>query len=318
MRAVRLTQTGLVQDNQLDVPTPGRNEALIRVSLAGICSTDLELIKGYYGFQGVLGHEFVGTVARAADTLWLGKRVVSSINFANTETPEFAQFGLEHHPRRTVLGILNHDGAMADYVCVPVANLYAVPAGMSDRTAVFTEPLAAALRIRQQVRVDPEARVCVLGPGRLGLLVAQVLSMSGTRVTVAGRSQASLALPARWGFVTRQANDLPQSHFDLVVDATGNPDGLATAIRITKPLGTILLKSTFEGAQAIDLTKVVVDEIKIIGSRCGPFGASLRLLETGRLDVEALIDGEYPIEQAYEAFDHASRPGVRKILVNLG
>ncbi|MCR9295131.1 MAG: alcohol dehydrogenase catalytic domain-containing protein [bacterium] len=315
MHALRLTESGLVADNCLPIPTPSESEALIRVSLAGICSTDLEIAKGYFGFRGILGHEFVGTVERTQAGEWLGKRVVCSINFADLETQHDCRFGREHHPNRQVLGILEHDGAMADYVCVPVANLLEVPASVADREAVFTEPLAAALRICQQLTIDPDATICVIGPGRLGLLVAQVLSLTGGAVTVAGRSSASLELPNRMGIPTSMTEALADSSFDIVVDTTGNPDGLRLAIRLTRPLGQLVLKSTYAGAAEFDLTKIVVDEIRLIGSRCGPFAPALRLLASKRVDVVSLIDAEYSIQQALQAFQHAALPGMRKVLL---
>ncbi len=317
MRALRFTGKELVQDNSRPIPDIASDEALVRVSLAGICSTDLEIAKGYFGFEGVLGHEFVGTVEATEHKEWFGKRVVSSINFANRHSPEFAEYGREHHPHRKVLGILGHDGAMADYVNVPVDNLFAVPEGLSDREAVFTEPLAAALRIRQQIIVDPSCPAVVLGPGRLGLLVAQVLALAGTTVTVIGRSDRSLELPRHLGFETRTVESISGERFDTVVDATGSPAGLRQAIELTKPLGTLVLKSTYAGAAEVDLTKIVVDEIRVVGSRCGPFAPALRMLAEKQVLVTPLIDSEYSIEDALRAFEHAARPGVRKVLLRM-
>ena len=317
MRTLRFTGRELVQDDSRPVPDIATNEALVRVSLAGICSTDLEIAKGYFGFEGVLGHEFVGTVEQTQHEEWLGKRVVSSINFADTGSPEIAQYGLEHHPHRKVLGILGHDGAMADYVSVPVENLYAVPNSVTDEEAVFTEPLAAALRIRQQIVADPSSRIAVLGPGRLGLLVAQVLATAGTPVSVVGRSARSLELPRQLGLEARSVESVSNERFDIVVDATGSPAGLRQAIELTKPLGTLILKSTYAGAADVDLTKIVVDEIRLVGSRCGPFEPALRMLANKQVSVTPLIDAEYPIEEALQAFKHAAQPGVRKILLRI-
>lgn len=315
MQAVRLTSAGLQVD--LDCPKPAcmPGEALIRVSLAGICSTDLELVKGYFGFEGILGHEFVGCVVECDDPKWIGKRVVSSINFADKSSAEYREYGLEHHPHRTVLGILNRDGAMAEFVCVPTQNLFLVPEEVDDQSAVFTEPLAAALRIAQQIPLNPDQRVCVIGPGRLGMLIGKVLSLHGADVTMAGRSETSLELAQNWGLASELTPNLETSSYHLVVDATGNPAALNEAIRITRPLGCIVLKSTFEGAHQADLTKLVVDEIRLVGSRCGPFAPALRLLKSGRLPVHSLIDDVYPIEQAMQAMKHAASRGVRKILV---
>lgn len=317
MRAVRLTDQGLVLDHNYPKPTLGEGESLIRVSLAGICSTDLELIKGYFNFRGVLGHEFVGVVEQSSDPTWLGRRVVSTINFADPTSAEFAEYGLEHHPRRTVLGIFARDGAMAEYVAVPTYNLLAVPDEVSDDQAVFTEPLAAALRIAEQIQLRPSQSVAVIGPGRLGLLVGQVLSMRGAEVTMLGRSAESLELAKRIGLGTGLVSEASNSRYAVTVDCTGSSEGLEQAIRITKPQGTLVLKSTYEALASINLTKVVVDEIRIVGSRCGPFAPALRLLSRGQVDVQALIDGRYSVEQAIEAFHHAAQHGVRKILLEL-
>lgn len=317
MRAVRLTDQGLVLDNNYPKPTVGAGESLIRVTLAGICSTDLELIKGYFNFRGVLGHEFVGVVEQSSDPAWVGRRVVSTINFADPASAEFSEYGLEHHPRRTVLGIFARDGAMAEYVAVPTYNLLAVPDEVSDEQAVFTEPLAAALRIAEQIQLRPSQSIAVIGPGRLGLLVGQVLSMRGAEVTMLGRSAGSLELAQRIGLATGLVSDVVNSFFAITVDCTGSAEGLAQAIRITKPQGTLVLKSTYEGLASINLTKVVVDEIRIVGSRCGPFAPALRLLSRRQVDVQSLIDGHYSIDQAIEAFHHAAQRGVRKILLEL-
>ncbi|MFO0941169.1 MAG: alcohol dehydrogenase catalytic domain-containing protein [Pirellulales bacterium] len=309
MRAVCLNKNGLEVDCNYPQPKPNESESLIRVLLAGICSTDLELVKGYYEYQGVLGHEFVGIVEQSSEPGWIGKRVVSSINFADANSPEFAEFGLEHHPRRTVLGIVARDGAMADYVVVPTQNLFEIPPTVSDREAVFVEPLAAAIRIAEQIQLRPTHRVAVLGPGRLGLLVAQVLMLRGAEVTVFGRSQSSLELPQQLGLSTALTEDAEDSSFHLVAECTGSPQGLVEAIRMARPCGTLVLKSTYAGQASINFTKVVVDEIKIVGSRCGPFAPAIRLLERRQVEVNSLIDGIYGIEQARQAFDRAAQSG---------
>ena len=316
MRAVRLTSDGLIYDACHPLPVAGADQTLIRVTRAGICATDLELIKGYYGFQGILGHELVGLVEQSSDARWLGRRVVCSINFADPHSPEFAEYGLEHHPGRTVLGIVGHDGGMADFVCVPTRNLLEVPAGVSDDQAVFTEPLAAALRLTEQIVLPAGQPAVVIGPGRLGLLVGQVLAARGAEVILLGRNQQSLELPARLGFATRLAESLPDSQFHLVVDCSGNPQGLELALRLTRPLGRLVLKSTFAGSAPINLTKLVVDEIQLIGSRCGPMAPAVRCLERGQVDVLPLIDARYNVADALAAFEHASQPGVRKVLLH--
>lgn len=316
MQALTLSNGRLHFCSEYPTPAPKPDEALIRVLVAGICTTDLEMVKGYKaGFSGVLGHEFVGVVEMSPDPAWIGRRVVGSINVGCGRCATCLTSGPAHCPQRTAVGIQGRDGVFADYVALPQANLLAVPDGVGEETAVFSEPLAAAMRIREQVRVRPTEKTAVIGPGRLGLLVGQILSLDGTEVMMLGRSQASLALPAQLGFVTGLAAELPDSSFDLVVEATGNEAGLATALRLVRPLGRIILKSTFADHPQIDLSRLVVDEITVIGSRCGPFAPALRLLAQGKINVRALIEAEYPLSQGATAFDHAARPGVRKVLL---
>lgn len=311
-------------------PVPGPNEALIRVSLAGICSTDLELVKGYAGgFNGILGHEFVGVVEQVgpqAPAEWLGRRVVGSINLGCGRCPVCLGDGPEHCPNRTTLGIHNRDGVFADLVTLPVANLFPVPDIVSDEEAVFTEPLAAAVRVREQVHVRPTQCAAVVGPGRLGLLVAQVLALAGGDVVVLGRRPQSLELPRSLGLAVGLVDELAHNRFDLVVETTGNDAGFAHSLRLVRPQGTLVLKSTFHGNANINLTKLVVAEINVVGSRCGPFGPALRLLETSAraagnltagagVQVRPLVEAEYALRDGLAAFDHAARPGVRKVLL---
>ena len=319
MRALYLEEGHLALIDDYPRPEAGADDALIRVSRAGICSTDLELVKGYAGgFRGVLGHEFVGVVeAVGAPEMgeWIGRRVVGGINLGCRRCPVCLGEGPEHCPNRTTLGIHHKDGVFADYVTLPVVNLLAVPDGVADEEAVFTEPLAAALRIREQTMVRPSARVAVVGPGRLGLLVAQVLALAGTGVMVLGRRAASLALPQALGLATGLVDEAADNSFDFVVEATGNDAGFAHSLRIVRPRGTLVLKSTFHGNANINLTKLVVAEINVVGSRCGPFAPALRLLERGAVQVRPLVEAGYPLDDALAAFEHAARPGVRKVLL---
>lgn len=313
-------QALIVEDGQLEYrtnqpqPATSEDQALIRVLMAGICATDLEIVKGYSGFEGILGHEFVGVVEEGP-AAWLGRRVVGSINVGCGQCQVCLAHGPEHCPERSVLGIINHQGAFADYLKLPVRNLLEVPAIVSDRQAVFTEPLAAALRIREQLIISPSARVAVIGPGRLGMLVGMVLNLAGTQVVMIGRREKSLRLPRQMNLQTSLASDWDADSFEIVVEATGNREGLIQALRLVRPLGTIVLKSTYTELSDIDLTKVVVGEVTLVGSRCGPFVPALRLLSSNRVDVTPLIEAEYSLKDGLAAMAHAAQPGVRKILL---
>lgn len=298
-------------------PAPAPDEALIRVRLAGICATDLELVKGYAGgFTGILGHEFVGEVVDAPQAAHLiGRRVVSSINIGCGDCAACRLGNVEHCARRVVPGIHQRDGVFAEYVALPLSNLFVVPDEIPDEAAVFTEPLAAAVRIREQVHARPTQQTAVVGPGRLGMLVGQVLNLAGTGVTMLGRSAGSLRFPASLGLQTALAADAPARSFDLVVEATGNEAGFSQALRLIRPLGTLVLKSTFHGVPAIDLTSLVVNEITVIGSRCGPFAPALRLLAQRQVAVQPMIDAEYALQEGADALAHAARRGVRKVLL---
>lgn len=319
MQALFLENGRLSLRDDLPAPVAGAAEALIRVTLAGICSTDLEIVKGYVGgYRGVLGHEFVGVVAEvgaAASEDWIGRRVVGTINLGCGRCPVCLGDGPEHCPNRRTLGIHNKDGVFADYVTLPLANLLPVPDDVPDDAAVFAEPLAAALRIREQIAVRPAARTAVVGPGRLGLLVAQVMALAGTDVVVLGRRPESLSLPEQLGLATGLVDDQTDDSYDVVVEATGNDAGFAHSLRIVRPRGTLVLKSTFHGNADISLTKLVVGEVTVVGSRCGPFAPALRLLRQGAVQVRPLVEAVYPLREGLAAFDHAARPGVRKILL---
>ena len=297
-----------------DLPRPAADAAtaVVRVHLAGICNTDLELIKGYMGFRGVLGHEFVGTVADGP-AAWSGRRVVGEINFACGQCATCLRGLGRHCPTRRVMGILNADGAFAEYVAVPLANLHAVPDEVADATAVFTEPLAAAFEILEQVRVEPGMECTVLGDGKLGLLVAQVLARAGARVLAVGKHDEKLALLRRRGIETTRLERWNRARADLVVEATGSAAGLALAIAATRPRGTLVMKSTVAEPVALNLAPLVIDEISVVGSRCGRFEPALQALADGSVEVGSLIGARRPL--GAEALREAAQPGALKVLI---
>lgn len=313
MRTLSLGPSGPAVQVRAFTPRPG--EATIRVSLAGVCATDLELLRGYLGFQGVLGHEFVGVVTDAPEAAWVGRRVVGDINAACGACPT-CRAGRPHHcPARTVLGIVDRDGAFAEYTSLPVANLHAVPDAVSDEAAVFVEPLAAALRIVEQLHVRPSARVVVLGLGRLGQLCARVLALTGAEVTGVGRPERAALLPRSIPAVGRERAET-LAGADVVVDCTGSRDGLALAKRLVRPQGTIVLKTTVHDVGEADPSGWVVDEVTIVGSRCGPFAPALRALARGLVDPTPLITARLPLSQGVAALDVAARPDSVKVLLD--
>ncbi len=303
-----------------DYPKPKAqaDEALIKIKLSGICSTDLEIVRGYAGFKGILGHEFVGIVEDTGSAIhrhWLGKRVVGSINIGCQRCPDCLNNRVEHCLQRQVLGIRNKQGAFADYITLPVRNLFQVPDSITDESAVFTEPLAAACRILQQIKLSPELQIAVLGAGKLGLLIGQTLAMNNASIIMLGRSEKSLTLAKKWQLSTGHINQFADNYFDLVVDATGNPLGFEQALRLTRPQGTLVLKSTFSESATVDLTKLVVAEINLLGSRCGPFDQAIKRLQTDTVPVETMIDGVFRLADALPAFEYASQPGIKKVLL---
>jgi threonine dehydrogenase-like Zn-dependent dehydrogenase len=314
MKAVHL-ENGRVTVRSAARPKRPEGFALIRLLAAGICSTDLELQRGYYGFRGTPGHEFAGEVVEADSSALIGKRVVGEINLACGKC-EWCARGLGRHcPKRTVLGIVKHPGAFRELLTLPESNLRIVPAGLTTEQAVFTEPLAAACEILDQVRVAPEAEVAVLGDGKLGLLIAQVLHAHGARVIHYGRHREKLRISEGAGIETRTATKLPRRAYGLVVDATGSPEGLTQAVAMTRPRGTVILKSTVHGLAPLDTAPVIVDEITLVGSRCGRFEPALKLLRTGRVRVDRLISDEFPLAEAPRAFARAAEKGVLKVLL---
>ena len=284
----------------------------MRVTLAGVCNTDLELVRGYYPFTGIPGHEFVGRVEDGPPE-WTGRRVVGEINASCGACPTCRAGRRTHCPSRTVLGIKGRDGAFAEWLTLPTENLQAVPDHLPDDVAVFTEPLAAALQVQEQVPVGPRDRVVVIGDGKLGQLVARTLALTGCALTVVGRHARKLGLLSSRGVAT--AADVEAQSADVVVECTGNPDGLALARAAVRPRGTIVLKSTYQGETTVNLSAVVVDEVTLVGSRCGPFAPALALLVSGRVEVADLVDARFPLAEGVAAFEKAGAPGVLKVLI---
>lgn len=312
----------LVFDGQLrlvtDYPRPELRpgEALIRPHLVGICNTDIEITRGYMGFHGVLGHEFVGTVIACEDAAWEGRRVVGEINAACRTCPACLRGDESHCPNRTTLGIDRRDGTMAEVFSLPIDCLHPVPNTVPDEAAVFTEPLAAALEILQQLHIRPTERVAVVGDGKLGSMIVQVLRLPGCDLTLIGRH------PERWGLFERQGiccihtSEVPKdTHFDVVIDCTGQPSGLDTARNLVRPRGTLVLKSTFAGKSGLNLSMLVVDEVRLVGSRCGPFAPSLHLLERGLIETAPLISARFPLHEGLQAFEATA--GQLKVLLDI-
>jgi alcohol dehydrogenase len=312
---------------QKPLPKLRPNWALVRVRLAGICNTDIEILRGYHDFHGTLGHEFVGDVVRVAspkDQGWVGRRVVGEINLACAglgfrKPCDYCRRGIPTHcARRRVLGIIGHDGAFAEYLALPVVNLHRVPAGIPDEAAVFTEPLAAACEILEQVDIRAHRDAAVIGDGKLAQLIARVLRAAALRVVMIGKHEGKLRLARLPKIATVKAMSPTaqrSNQYSLTVEATGSPSGLALAQRITVPRGTVVLKSTFHGAADVETWPIVVKELTVIGSRCGPFPAALALLRSGRVDPRPLISRIFPLKDAAKAIRYAQQPGVMKVLL---
>lgn len=309
--------------DDLPRPIPLRGESLVRVRASGICNTDLELTRGYMGFRGVLGHEFVGEVAESDDPELRGARVVGEINAACGACATCRRGDPTHCPQRTTLGIDRRDGAHAEWLTLPTRNLLRVPASVSDEQAIFVEPLAAACEVLEQRSIRPTERVVVVGDGKLGLLVAQVLALTGCQLHVIGRHPSKLALLSARGIPTEQvargeASALPDGWADVVVECAGNASGFATARRLVRPRGTIVLKSTYAGQLEVDMSMIVVDEVALLGSRCGPFAPALRLLAQRLVAVEPLLEAHYPLSEAPAAMEHAAQRGTLKVMLTMG
>lgn len=316
MKALWLENQTIRFRRDVQVPTPDEDEALIRVRLAGICSTDLEMVKGYYPFTGILGHEFVGEVISApAHHSWEGKRVVGEINLTCGTCQECRAGRDSHCLNRQVLGIKQKNGVFAEYLTLPVRNLHLVPDEIPDEMAVFCEPLAAALEIQSQIQIHPEDRVLVIGAGRLGQLIARALALTGCDLHVLVRRDNHRNLLELTGAKFLTEESLPQGIMDLVVEATGSPPGFELARQAVRPRGTIVMKSTYKGQLSIDVSALVVDEITLVGSRCGPFAPALRMLASGLINPINMIEGKYPLEEGQEALAQAALPGTLKLLM---
>jgi threonine dehydrogenase-like Zn-dependent dehydrogenase len=310
-----------LENNRIDLrdvsPPRKPDEALIKIRRAGICSTDLELVKGYYPYTGILGHEFVGEVVEAADASWVGQRVVGEINAVCHQCEQCLDGRPTHCESRTVLGIVNRDGTFAEFTQLPIPNLHRVPDSVSDEMAVFTEPLAAALEIQQQIPIKPTDRVLLVGAGRLGQLIAQTLALTGCELRVVARHAHQQDLLRSRGIRTIDEEGVQPWRWDVVVEATGSPTGFALARKAIRPRGTLVMKSTYKGEMSVNFSSIVVDEINIVGSRCGPFAPALRLLESRQVDPTVLIAHEFKLQDALKAFERAAETGVLKILVEM-
>jgi len=316
MRALWLEQQHLTLRENIPQPDPPPGEALVRVLQAGICNTDLELVRGYYPYTGVLGHEFVGLV-EAGPTELGGRRVVGEINAVCHQCRACHEGRPTHCERRTVLGIVNRDGAFADYLTLPVENLHVVPDDVPTDAATFTEPLAAALEIQGQIAVTDADHVLVVGDGKLGQLIAQTLKLTGCELLAVGRHPEKLDLLEQRGIRTGLADRVEPGRYDIAVECTGNAQGFALAQQALRPRGTLVMKSTYAGQLSFDASAVVVNEITLVGSRCGPFPPALRLLAERRVDVEPLIEARYPLSDGIAAMEHAARKGAMKVLLTM-
>lgn len=315
MRALVLSADGVRLEAGYPDPTPREGEVLVQVVRAGICETDLQLIQGYHGFRGVLGHEFVGV---ALDGALAGQRVVGEINCSCWTCPTCLAGRANHCPHRTVVGIVGRDGAFADLLAIPERNLHAVPDELDTDVAVFTEPVAAAFQIPAQIPVGRDDRVVVLGDGRLGNLCAQVLASLSDHVIVVGKHAEKLAVLDALGIETRLLADAPGGRdADIVVDCTGSASGLETALSLVRPRGTIVPKTTIAAPHSLTLAPVVVDEVTVVGSRCGPFDRALDALARGLLDVQPLVADRFSLTDGVRALARAAEPGVLKVLLEV-
>lgn len=320
MKAVIFDET-LKYVEDYEKPTPKQGEALIKVTYGGVCNTDKEITKGYMGYKGILGHEFTGVVEEIndEDQTLLGKRVVGEINLG-CKNCEWCAKDLERHcPNRSTLGILAKDGCFAEYVTLPLSNLIEIPENVPDEQAVFVEPLAAGLEILEQMHIQPCQKVMVLGDGKLGLLTALALNACGLDVLIVGKHQNKLDIAKNQGVKTQLLSEFEQApKFDVVVEATGSITGFETSVNCVKPRGTLVLKSTIAASKELNLAPIVINEITILGSRCGRFEPAMRLIASGKIDFSQMISKIYPIEQAINAFDANNAKDTIKILLKIG
>lgn len=316
MKGLWLENQQLQLRTDIPIPEPLADEALVRVLSAGICNTDLELQRGYYPYTGILGHEFVGVVEKGPEHL-LNKRIVGEINAVCGHCYYCRNGHPTHCENRSVLGIVNRNGAFADYLCLPTNNLHVVPDPVSTEVATFTEPVAAALEIQQQITISPSDRVLVVGDGKLGQLVAQTLALTGCDLLAVGRHEEKLANLSARGIKIGFVDAVCDRSFDIAVECTGNDGGFDVALRALRPRGTLVLKSTYAGKLSFDASALVVDEITLIGSRCGPFAPALELLAQGKVNVEPLIQARFPLADGLSAFERAQIRGTMKVLLEI-
>ena len=316
MKALVLDSSG-VTIAERPIPTPKADEALVRVQMAGVCNTDVEIAKGYMGFSGVLGHELYGVVVDCDDASWMGKRVAGEINQACGHCEMCARGLGRHCPTRTVMGILGADGCFAEYVALKKENLHLLPDELDDERACFVEPTAAAFEILQQVPLTSDHSVVVLGDGKLGLLIAQVLAATGCNPTLVGRHERKLALARAKGVRVSELSALAPKSADVVIEATGSAKGMEAALHLTRPRGTLVLKSTYHGSVELDAAPIVIDELTLVGSRCGPFEPAIDALRRKAVDPRSMIDAIYPLARATEALQYATEPGVLKVLLDM-
>lgn len=317
MKALVYKENELTFISDYPTPVPGAGEALIRVIQAGICSTDIEITKGYMGFEGVPGHEFVGLVEECRNDKLVGKRVVGEINIGCGQC-SYCDSGIRSHcPSRSVLGIFDKDGAFAEYLTLPEKNLHTLPDSVTDDEAVFVEPLAASFEILEQVKISGKENICLLGDGKLAFLIGQVLNSKGCDLTVAGKHEKKLQIFKELEIKTTFYTSLSDRVFDIVVDATGSPFGLQFATRIVKPSGSIVLKTTVTRERDIDLNQIVIDEVSIIGSRCGPFKPAIQALAEGTIQTTPLISKTFKMEEGVEAMSYAKKKGVLKVILKM-